>query len=187
MKYFRLISDDINAYPRWYLDCPVDENKKEIDPRIFTEGRKISGIEHLFIPLQYKGPHFDFNFAAFDMLVVPKKLNEELEKLPNMNIQRIPVTVEDQDQEYEILNILDLAECIDIENSEFTIFTKESSRPDREGEIHYFKKLIIDQEKAKEHNLFRLKEWDTASITNETVKNLIEKLGITGVAFKELK
>ncbi len=172
-----------NAFPRWYLSCPVDAAGNEIDPRIFTEGRFVGAQPALTVPLSRSGPVFDFNFAAFDMVVLPAHIIDALEVLVGADIQRFPVTVSSSKGYFEILNVCKRVKCVDETTSEFDKWSEADGRPDKTGKYRMFVKMRIDPLKAAGHHLFRIDEWPIALIASEQVKELFESLNVTGVWF----
>jgi hypothetical protein len=193
----------------WFLKAPRDSAGNEIDPRIFTEGDPVdlqlpstnSGAGRLrtrnyfepvdaplplSIPVRWLGPPLDFNFAAFDMIVTPRTLNEELEALVGPAIQRIPVTVEGQGDKFEILNVCECVKCIDDSRSDVERWTAEHGRPEKIGQYLMFVDLKIDPAIARGHHIFRLAGWEIALIASEKVKRLFEARKVTGLGYRRV-
>lgn len=183
-KFYNLDADPSEVY-RWYLKSPVNLSGNEVDPRLFTRGKHVdTSSMSLKVPLRRQGEPIDFNFADFDMVVTPAEFNAELEKLTGSNrIQRIPVSVEGSDKGFEILNTVDLVECVDEAESEFTQWTEEDGRPDKVGQYRMFARLRINGDAAEGHHLFRVKGWPIALIASEAVKVLVEKMNLSGIKF----
>ncbi len=97
-------------------------------------------------------------------------------------IQGIPVSVEGNSEQYEVLNALDIVDCVDEEHSYFSRWTAEDGRPDRIGD-YKMTTLRIDPERAKGRDLFRVKGWAIALICSEKVKQCLEDAGVTGIRF----
>ena len=182
-KYYRLQADE-KAVNRWYLDEPLDWRGEEVDPRLFTAATLYEGEKVLTVPLQYEGERVDFNFAAFDMIVVPKWLALAIQPLVGDSVQRIQAIVHSTDDEYEILNVLASVRCIDEERTEIMRWTTQDGRPDKVGRYRMITNLKINSSKVGEHKLFRLGGWKIALIADETIKELFEKHKVTGVGFE---
>ena len=188
MKLYDMVADP-EAYPRWYLSKPIaegDVHLVKLDAREFTSGVPYTGRPPIVIPLSVRGPHFDFNFAAFDMIVTPARFNKKLLELVGPEtIELWPVKVEDQIEPMEILNIINVVDCLDYERSDCDIWTENDHRSDLAGKARGFGPggMVLDVERARGEKLFRLKDWLIAPIANDEVKSLMEQEGITGVAF----
>jgi hypothetical protein len=180
--FYRLLADP--ALPkRWFLGTPVDPEGEDLDPRIFTEAVPFEGRGGLVLPLARKGKEVDFNFAAFDVVVTPRKLNLELAELLRDKLQAIPVQVESSGQTWEILNVLDQVKCIDDSRSEFMIWTQADGRPDKVGAYRMITRLRIRPDAASGHDFFRVEEWPIALVASERVRRIFMSHGITGVVF----
>lgn len=183
VKFYRLLADPA-AVSRWYLKAPIDSSGNEVDSRVFTQGvPATTQLEGLIIPLRRKGTMIDFNFCDFDMVVTPAVLNAELAGLVGGGIQRIPVNVSSCDRDFEILNVIDLVDCVDEAASVFTKWTHEDGRPDKVGQYRMFARLCISAEAAAGHHLFRVREWPIALIASESVKLMFESRGVSGIRF----
>jgi hypothetical protein len=154
MKYFRIQLDP--RYVSWYLSGPVDENRQRVDPRLFTYGEEFAGPLPSEIPVGEGGPRADFNFAAFDMLVVNESINAAIAAAPR--IQRFPVQIEGGIAGYEILNVLEVVECFDFEQSKFTVRTESDGNPVQAADLFGVFKLRIDPARATGHAIFRVAE-----------------------------
>ena len=210
MNYYRMEAHP-DASPRWFLDEPKDRDGNEFDARSFTSGRiwrEGDGLYHpygsikgpYFIPLYEKGPHVEFNLAAFDMIVIPVRIGRLLEELVGKeSIQRIPAAVEDEDEPMEILNILDIVDCIDMRRSDYDVWD-EDCRPTLDPEQIRMIGLdgldedptispgiVLDPERARGHKLFRPKGWLICPICDDNVKNLFEAEKVSGIGFRRIR
>ena len=182
-RYYELEADP-EAGSRWFLDCPLDLSGREVDPDLFTVGRKYESMEVLRIPLQYEGDRVHFNFAAFDMVVIPKWLALAILPLVGEEVQCIPAVVEASDEEYVILNILETRSCINEERSEFMKWTTDDDRPDKMGHYKMVTELKIDPSKVSGTKMFRIIGWDIVIIAHQTIKDVFERNKVTGVSFR---
>lgn len=114
-------------------------------------------------------------FGAFDIPFVSEGVKGLLGGF-EQDIQFIPVGI--NGVEYFILNVLAEVECVDEDVSLFSKWEGGSLiRPDKAGQYKYFEKLIVDAERAKGFNIFRLAGWRVALIVSEEFKSCIEKVG----------
>ncbi len=181
-KYYRIVADP-NAVNRWYLNEPLDWRGEEVDPRVFTCATWYDGEKPLTVPLQYEGERVDFNFAAFDMIVIPKWLAQATQHLMQSSIQRIEAMVQSTDEEYEILNVLKTVRCVDEEKSEILRWADQNGRPEKVGKYRRITNLTIDPKKVGNHKLFRLDGWEVALIADDTIKEAFERNDVTGASF----
>lgn len=185
--YYRILANS-KENSKWSLKSPQGRNGSKIEPWAFITGQKYSGTDNLHVSLRREGSPVDFNFCDFDVIVTTQELNRSLKKeVGNNNIQCIPVEVESNKKiAYEILNVLDVIECIDENRSEFLKWSKEDRRPDKEGQYRMVTKLRIDPKKAIGHKLFRIKNWEIAVIVDEDIKKLLEAKKISGIVFQSV-
>ena len=96
------------------------------------------------------------------------------------NIQIFPIDITDKSiqKKYFAVNIIGLVECANLEHSEYTDIIGTGAT------AIAFRKLIIDEEKAKTKGLrfFRLSESVSSIVVHENIKKHLDKKG-----FKYLK
>jgi hypothetical protein len=184
MKYFRIQFDP--NYACCFLGDPVDENRQPVDPRLFTYAEEFVGPLPIEVPVVEGGPRADFNFAAFSMLVVKESINAAIAAAFNPRIQRFPVQIEGGIAGYEILNVLEIVECFDFEQSKFMVQPGFVGKPERAADLFGVFKMRIDPARAAGHAIFRVAEWRVAVIISEDVKNLFERLNVSGVEYVEV-
>jgi hypothetical protein len=181
-KFFRILADP-DMPTRWYLKAPHNEDGTILDARLFIKGVPYSKYETLVVPLRRQGQYVDFNFGDFDMVIMQTNLNSKICSQFALNVQRIPVKIEEIKNDFEILNVLDLVACVDEENSEFDKWPESDGRYDKIGKFRMFTRLCIDEKIAQGHHLFRLVEWPLALIASSELKEFLEKLNVTGIIF----
>lgn len=184
-KFYRLLAD-LAAKSRWYLKSPLDPIGNEVDPRLFTQGHTVSLPLAMTLPIRRDGDEIGFNFCDFDMVVTPAVVNADLEKLVGSAIQRIPVTVDSRENEFEILNICKLVSCIDESRSLFTKWAGADGRPEKVGEFRMIAKLKIDSTIVNGHHIFRVAGWPIALVISEEVKNLFEASQLSGIRYERV-
>ncbi|MBD3640342.1 MAG: hypothetical protein HUJ18_05045 [Marinobacter sp.] len=184
-KFYRVLADP-KAVNRWHLKAPVTACGIEIDPRNFTSGTFYTGETSLDLQLRRLGQPVDFNFCDFDMLVVKREINSNLERNFGDAIQRIPVRIQNFQEEFEILNVLNVVDCIDEVKSEYLKWEPQDGRPEKIGAYRMMTKLVIDPEKAKGHSIFRLDGWKIAVIVSDEIKKYLENRSVSGIVFQQV-
>jgi len=184
-KYFRVI-DDSSISNRWYLQGPFTKSGMEVDPRDFTDGKKVKAKRFLTVPLRRPGKPLGFTLADFDMPVVTKEVGELIENIAPRDIQRIPVEISSQPLDYEIINVTTKIKCLDEKESEIMRWNEADGRPDRVGQYRMVTTLKITPELVTGSQIFRIDGWEIALIISETVKDALEKIGITGIKFQQV-
>lgn len=180
-KFYRILVDP-KATARWYLKAPMDQQGREIDARLFTQGLPFDGSPTLCIPLRRQGEEVDINFADFDMLVVSKEIIDDIALDFNLSIQRIPAEINGK-IDYEIVNPLELVSCIDENESDYLKWTENDGRPEKIGKFRMFTKLQIKKNLPINSHLFRVTEWPVALLVSEALKERIERRHASGVVF----
>lgn len=178
---------DIHAsvFNRWVLGSPLDPQGCEVDPRLFIAGKRVAELPLLTIPVAQVGEVVDFNLAAFDMPVTPRKFNEALERLVGDAIQRIPVTIQGYSDRFEILNLCETVDCLDeIKTKHVMKWNNIDGRLDKIGEYRMIVGLQVDPSRIGRHHIFRLGGWEISPICSEDIKNFMESFELTGVHFE---
>ena len=73
--------------------------------------------------------------ADFDMPVLATSFVEELQRVAPGDFQAIPVTIEGQEREYSIINVLRLIRCLDESRSTVVRWPVNAAVPDWPGRI----------------------------------------------------
>ena len=202
MEYFE-ITDWFEQPGRWHLGAPKNQSGVELDPRLFTEGNRYCGqtayppndqttikdytLEVPFvIPVQEGTRPLDFTLGSFNMPVVTERIGEHLESCCAGEIQLIPAQIVALDRHFEILNVLHLVDAVDPERSEISWRTRESATGSRVRSFAGISRLVLKAKELSGARIFRLKDWESPLIVDQTVKNVLEGLHPTGVKFSEI-
>jgi hypothetical protein len=185
MKFFR-IHRDWNNVNRWHLDTVLgdDDNWK------FVLGIPIVVDSPSYsVRIRVQGSPVDFTYnGAYSVPIVSEKLMRILSQYSD-EVQFFPCKIEGHGSipvNY-ILVATTQIECVDESNSDFEKFEKNDPvRPDLAGNYRYFIKLQIDKSKAVGHHIFRIKKALSCLIVDESLKNALEHIGVTGVIFEEV-
>jgi hypothetical protein len=187
MRYFRL-TDDVYVPGRWHLDNPRDPQGREVDdPWLFTEGRPIPDPGRLRVPMVHPGKPLDFTLAGLAIPLVHGRVADLLAQLAPEDVQLFPVDVEGQSEPFRIFVATKLLRCInDAACKEVEIWTPEDGRPEKVGQYRDVYGMRLDPSKVGAAKVFRTWGWSVALIVGEEIKEAIERMGATGVAFTEV-
>ena len=200
--YFR-VEDDVQLSGRWFLNGLRDSEGTQFDARDFTYGLPVDlgppiristwndeELADAKTPLRVSrrrdGAPLDFTFADFDMPVVTARVASILAALASADIQRIPVSVDSHDGEFEIINAVSHLSCIDPNESEIMWWTDADKRPDKVGKPRTVTRLRIDAGRALGRCIFRPEGWEIAPIVSGVVKTALEEAGVSGVRFTQV-
>ncbi|GAB2895500.1 hypothetical protein GCM10027093_33790 [Paraburkholderia jirisanensis] len=172
-----------NDPTRWYLGQPMTSSGKVL-PGTFWNCLPWVEENPLSVEIRKDGMPATFNYSGFSIYIVEAKTLALIQTITNPGfLQRIPVSIIGNSEHYEILNVLDRVDCLDEQHSEFRRWTADDGRPERIGD-YKVSLLRIDPERAKGHDLFRIKGWEIALICSDKIKQCLEKAGVTGIRFK---
>lgn len=176
--YFEM-SIDKSEKQYWYLADLHYENGNVADELAFKRGILYKGKETLIYNIKEDGMPAMFHFAGAFIPVVTEKIKNELFEIERNSIQFVPVKVEKQDKKYFIINVLEICDCIDMVNSQYIEFNQPPLPK------YSFYKLILEESKIKSH-IIRPKNWTTAFIVSNTIKNALVKFNMDGIIFKKV-
>ncbi|WP_155740236.1 imm11 family protein [Burkholderia territorii] len=175
-----LDSDDST---RWYLGQPENSGGKLL-PGTFWRGLRWDDPRPLATHIRQHGTPANFNHSGFAEYIVCAPIMDRLREILGPSIiQGIPISIDGCLDKYEVLNVLDVVDCVDEDHSYFSRWTIEDGRPERVGE-YKISLLRIDPKRAKGHDLFRVKGWNIALVCSEKIKNFLQDFGVTGIRFK---
>lgn len=173
VNYYELF-DDMSLRGRWHLKGPVTASGREVDPRIFTEGKPVEVREPLHLPLRREGTRLDFTLADFGMPVLHSAFAKALAEVAPHEIQRFAASVEGTSEAFEIINVVTRVDCLDPERSSVSYWTEADGIPDLVGRLQTVVGLKVDPQRASGHHIFRLQGWEVALIVSEDVKDALQ-------------
>lgn len=176
--HYRL-TQNLSVTNRWYLQAPVTEAGITLDPRIFVAGEWVAIDEPLRIGVRQVGVPLDFTLADFEVPVVRKALGVALQAIVHDHIQRIPIKVDGEEGDFEILNVLKIADSLDHARSTITYWAEADRRPDKIGQPRMIIDLTVDPSRAAGSEIFRLLGWRIALIVSDRVAEVLK--GWSGV------
>ncbi|MCY1077531.1 imm11 family protein [Archangium lansingense] len=187
-KRFFELTANVDLPGCWELGSLLDSQRQRLeDPWRFTAGRSASATQgRITIPVERSGNPLDFSRAAFGTPVVHSRVAAIFTELAPQDVQLVPVDVEGQREEYFILNATRLVKCIDDQASEEVSFWRpEDGLPEKVGTYFSVSGMRIDTSRVGDAQVFRTWGWD-ALIVSEDIKSALERLGATGMMFKEV-
>ena len=186
-KYFKL-SQEVDGSGGWDLGNPTDPQGREVDnPWVFREGMPVPVPGRLKITIGRPGQALDFTLAGFSIPVVHVKVASVFTELAPHDVQLLPVDIPGQPDQFRILVATRLIRCIDdTASEEVEYWTPEDGRPEKAGQYRDVYGMRIDPSKAGDAKVFRTWGWTIALIVSEELKEALERIGATGVKFKEV-
>jgi hypothetical protein len=97
---------DFASTTRWILSQPRNGKGKEASRAFALQGKSVPTETEYDVPVYIKGRRLDFSFTLSGIPVVRKIVAELIEQAEPMAIQRVPVSVDGQKGDFEILNVL---------------------------------------------------------------------------------
>ena len=186
MNYYAMKLEE-GGRAAWELVIPVVITEK-LTVWAFQEGRHVHVDVGARIPvvLRERGRVIDINLTARCVPVVSERVGALFGRIAPTDVQRIPACVGKADLEWEILNVLNLVDCLDYKKS--TIDYYPADYPDREkaGQIFGIWQYFIRPAAVGGHHVFRVKDWTADVIVSEMVKDELENLGATGVSYEHV-
>jgi hypothetical protein len=199
-RYFEL-EDDLYIKGRWHLRRLRDDMGTEYDSRQFTYGNHIDPgpplkcslwndekVIEVTPPLRLdwsrEDKPLDLTYTDSCMPVATKRIAEILEAIAGKDIQRFPVRVDRMDEDYDIINVVAVIDCLDTARSDITWFEEGNDvRPDLAGKPWTVSPLFVDSARIGNQNIFRIKDYTSPVIVSEAIKQALEEAGVTGVRF----
>ncbi|GAB7541132.1 imm11 family protein [Cupriavidus sp. 8B] len=182
-KIFYKVGLDFNDADQWYLDQPRDDGGNELVSGTFWQGRLWDTSIPLRTVVRKAGHPVNFSNCGHSEYVVSKTLMEVLRAaLPAGQLQGIPIEIDGVGEPFEVLNVLDIIDCVDESKSDFTCWTVEDGRPDKVGD-YCMNVLRVNADKVAGHELFRVKGRQIALVCSQRIRDLLVEHGVTGIRF----
>lgn len=187
MKFFKLLYDYENDENSILLE--IDEVTLGFD-RYDVE----KGISSLKLSNNIGVTYDDVNgkmvtdYVANDLIwfIVTEKFKEIIQSIDDRDIQFHPLVAKSRNSEakqgFFLVNICNIVDGLDLETSKYSIYVTDDG-----DKMVSIQKYAIKLNVIKEYNLFRLKDDYVSIFVSEKMKKAIEKAGITGCDFLEVK
>lgn len=186
-RYFDL-ADDLYLPGRWELGHPLDQDGHPLeDPWQFRLGGPTRFEGLVRIPVKRPGTPLDFSHAAFSIPIVHVRVASLLAEMAPNDVELIPVRIDGHPEQFCILNATRLIPCIDDHASgEVRYWRPEDGRPEKTGQYRAVYRMRIEPSKVGDAKVFRTWGWTVALLVSEELKAALERMGATGVKFKEV-
>ena len=165
-----------------------EHTRKVYEDWFFQNCKHVEVNDNLVIEKKSWGKYFtNFHYGIANSMYVDEKFLQCLKNVGEENYQAFPVKIMPEGKIYYLLNLLNLIDAVDREQSVFTLWTEEDERPDKLGGFHKFEKMVLDRSKVpKNAHFFRLKGYEvvvvmTKELVEELEKNKIEGFGLIPV------
>jgi len=190
LRYFE-IHDNVYVEGRWYLVDPVDGVGNALRG-VFCRGKRVSVIQPVLLShsrFAKRGNPMDYTEISADVApVVHSRIAEVFRLLAPEEVELIPARVRGFSDEFYILNVLAIRNCIDESASRDVAKYTEEDRdvfPDRIGEYASVSNMKIHKEQVAGAKMFRTWGW-SALVVTEDIKTALERTNTTGVRFEEV-
>ena len=174
----------IELLPCWYLRRLHDTDGRRITHELFREG-KVLPYDRVRVEVQYDGEPLDFTLLEMSIPIVTRAVGDLLRDICGNDAQFIPAEVDGHPEEYEVVNVLKVLNCIDEAKSRFTRWTEANKRPDKVGQYKMMVKSVVDPRRVGDANLFRPGGWTVLLVVSQAVKEALAAKHVTGVKFVE--
>jgi hypothetical protein len=164
----------------WFLSKLKNSNGEIIDEMQFQRCLKLNIENDLFYQVEIDGERPLFFFAGANTApVIGVVIKQEFDKLMMDSVQYIPVGVHGYDEKYYILNIIKDYDCMDKDKSKYDLF----SLPNIPTPMMMMYDLYIRQN-DEYPPIFRIKDYGTAVIISQKIKDILEKYKVDGINYK---
>lgn len=186
MKYFKLLYDYNNDTDA--ICCESNElydvDRYDVEKGIFINNWD-DGITFYYDP-QEGDRETDYLGNDLGWLIISEKLKLVLENHKIMGIQYLPIKVKNkldskQLNNYYVANIYNLVDALDLQKSDYSIFELDENEKIFSVKVH-----VLEEEKLKGLDIFRLKEDHIPKFVSKNIVNLIKENDITGFEFIEV-
>ncbi|MDZ4818341.1 MAG: hypothetical protein SGJ20_05145 [Planctomycetota bacterium] len=133
-----------------------------------------------------KGKPVSLHLGERNMLIAEPAIGERLQQLAPNDIERFPVTVGENSDGYEIINVIQLKRCIDDELSGAVWEPDGRESLDGRSYQRFEEGLHIDPSLTDGAQIFRLTGTPTDIFITEPIKLALEKFPNLGVMFREV-
>ncbi len=186
LRDFYEIVDDGRG--RWWLEEPWLAAVDDLPVGFATTGKPLSIKRYLKSAVMSapKGTPVDFTFAVLDTPIVTERVGRLLGELAPGSVQRLPVQIRGRRARYDVLNVLDVVDCLDMRKSEIVSFDLAALDvpDDEEPPVGTIVKMVIDRRRAKGHEIFLLSGARGHIIVSRRIKERLEAERVTGILLK---
>lgn len=178
MESYYSIDPDYDLTDQWHLAWPRTAGGEEIVSGVMSLGQRWNPEDKLYSSIYSSGRQVNFYRGTSVFFLSARIMNVLRLAVGEVCVQGVPVEIEGVNEPFEILNVLDIVDCLDEGLSGL------SWRLDSDGRRHYVvNRLKVDAAKAAGHDLFRVETWPVALVCSKRIRDLLLAGGVTGVTF----
>jgi hypothetical protein len=179
--YYR-VRDDVMSPGRWHLGEPT-RGVNVVRGNEFTWAAPLTDTTAFEVQQYRPGQPLDWTYAAFGAPIVRRDLARAIEDIAEKDVQRIPVRVAGDAGVFDILNVLGVADCLDLRASRVAYWS-EDDLPELAGTIYSVDDPVIDPARVGVHQIFRFAGWSPPIIVGECIAQLLREA--SGIALERL-
>lgn len=190
MNYYPWLPDDEDSSFAWLMDAP-NVLRSHPDEYLLYRGVPVKSWfpenPTFYVSKTYGCELTDSLPNPINLYFASERLKAFMEEHSGANLEFLPIRLLDQKERpirepYYIMNLLDTADCVDLEKSKFR---RSEISPEF---IMKFYLLVLDESRIpKDKKLFRLKEKPNLIITREDLAQEILDSDFNGMMFQELE
>jgi hypothetical protein len=185
VKYYKLLKDYNNKFETGITSIE-DYNlyNYDLSTGVFVENwEKPLIFEYLLNEDEFIA---DYALNDSSLFIISPKFNTLLSEFAPCNMQMLSVILKDQKSNlliegYVIANVLEIVDAINYEHSTYDVFDLD------DDQVYSFVKYAINRNEISGKHIFKLIGAEQPIFISEEVKDEIERQGITGCDFLEVK
>lgn len=171
---------------QWALGEPSDNDGNPLGG-LFRAGTIAPLRPDILVPIAELGEPREFNFAGTGALVVTERVGKLIDHLAEGDVQRIPVRIDGAEEVYEILNILQVRDCIDANATRGDRWKEgETSDVAKVGTWFLIDQLRLNGENIPRYSIFRVAGYLSAVIVTEGLKSSLDQAGVEGLVYEDV-
>ena len=174
-EWFRLDIDSADCNT-WLLDIPQDANGHPTRLNV-KNGEPFDGPVPLHTRTYSQGPHTGLHLGDGGVLFARHDVAEMLVRIAGASIQRLPVVIDQQSADYEVINVLGFRDCIDQRRAVGPRWSEE--RPNA-GDFQYLAKLPILADRLVDCRICRPTNFPVAILVHEEIRDALTAMGVSG-------
>lgn len=182
-QFFEVL-DDVTRKGRWFVCAPEGSDGSAAGME-FIRGEEVVGAASYLARVRQVGEPLDFTFADFGIPIVRREIAVQLEALATNDVQRLPVVVEGERGEYDVLNIRSLVDCMDRKSSLITYWTEADGLPEMVGQYLSVLNPGIIADRTGGHHVFRMSGWVPPIIVDARAGEVLA--GVSGIILQPMR
>jgi hypothetical protein len=149
----------------------------------FERGKIMNTAYEFNAEVEQEGPLLNFNFTSEMLPFVTGGLKEKLEQIISPNSIQFLLITNYKAKPIYILNILNIIECVDEAESIFKYRQDINTGKTIPGDYKRFDKMVLNYDKIKDMDFFRIKGWAGPLYLTDKIKDLFDSIGINELKY----